>query len=291
MSNPAYDKISPTAKLVADVRRFSDIPYAMPMAEHIETAHIFQQLLDGEKPAPELLQFFAPYAEARYKSLKQGILRAKVRQVVELASGFSFRGVAMAEDPDLLYVETDLPEMHELRTRLRRDMEKDGSLPRRANALFEPLDVTDDGQWESVEAHLRPGEPVAIVHEGLFQYFAMAEKEAVAKKIARLLKKQGGVWLTPDLEASRGMSPETPLHPQFAKFIAAIAKHTSRDLIGNTFRSHEEAVSFFTRLGFRVNVRPQIDGTFCLSSAARLNTTAEQHEELKKLQLWELALA
>lgn len=288
MSPSDYDKISPTAKLVAEMRRHSDIPFAAPVAAHIDTSHIFETILGGQKPAPELIQFFGPYAESRYKSLRQGILRAKVSQVIELASGFSFRGAAMTEDPKLLYIETDLPEMHETRTRLRKQMENEGSLPGRENLLFEPMDVMRAEDWQRIEAKLRPGEPVAVVHEGLLQYFNHEEKAEVAMHIGRLLKKHGGVWLTPDLEPARGLDPNSPIHPQYAQFVAGISASTSRNLAENAFTSQEEAEAFFRKLGFHVEIRAQVDGSFCLSSANRLNTTARQNDAIKQLRLWEL---
>jgi O-methyltransferase involved in polyketide biosynthesis len=289
MASPDYKKISPTAKLVAEMRRYSDIPYAAAVADRLGCAETTLELL-GEKPSPQLLQAFAPYAEIRYKSLQQGILRAKVKQVVEFASGFSFRGINMAEDAGLLYVETDLPEMHETRIQLRRELEADGTMPARENVIFLPLDIMNEDHWAALENTLRRSQPVAVVHEGLFQYFSKDEKAAAARKIAWLLRRHGGVWITPDLEPVPAANPQAPPHPQYAKLIAAITSSTSRDLSHNAFSSRQEAEDFFAGLGFRANVRPQLDGTFALSSANRLNSTEAQLAELKNREIWELTL-
>ena len=106
-----HAKISLTAKLTAYLRGFSDIPYAAEASELVHAREAFDQLLRGDDLTREDLTWYAPVLEARAKSLDEMIRRSGVRQVLELASGLSLRGLAMTAIPNLVYVETDLPDM------------------------------------------------------------------------------------------------------------------------------------------------------------------------------------
>ena len=60
----SYEKISPTAKLVAYLRTFTDIPYAKEMALESGAKKTFQELAGESK---DTYFRFAPFWEARYK--------------------------------------------------------------------------------------------------------------------------------------------------------------------------------------------------------------------------------
>ncbi len=62
---------------------------------------------------PVEAKVYAPILEARYKSIVHLIRSSGTTQVLELASGFSLRGLAMSENSDLVYVDTDLPGIRE----------------------------------------------------------------------------------------------------------------------------------------------------------------------------------
>lgn len=291
MSLRNYDNISPTAKLVAEMRRHSDIPFAEEIATRMGSAELVREMLDGEAPAPELLSWMAPTLEARYKSLETALKASGLKQVVELGSGFAFRGDAMNRTTPLRYIETDLPEMHETRLRLRNELRRDGVFPAREHVVFAPLNAVAPGDGALLEQHLVPGEPVAVIHEGLLQYFTRDEKRSVALGIAGLLKRHGGVWLTPDFEVSDDGSRERWTHPHFARIFSLIARSTQSNLRDASFTSVDEVKDFFSKLGFRVTPRAQIDGTFALSSAERVGTTPAQLDILRRSRiLWELRL-
>ncbi|WNG25446.1 hypothetical protein F0U62_16570 [Cystobacter fuscus] len=291
MSLRDYDNISPTARLVAEMRRHSDIPFAEEVATRMGSAELVREMLGGEAPAPELLSWMAPTLEARYKCLETALKAAGIKQIVELGSGFSFRGDAMNRTTPLRYIETDLPEMHETRLRLRNELRRDGVLPAQENVVFAPLNAVAPGDAAVLEQHLVPGEPVAVIHEGLLQYFTRDEKRATAQLIAGILKRHGGVWLTPDFEVSDDGSRERWTHPHFARIFSVIARSTQSNLRDAAFTHLDEVKDFFSKLGFRVTPRAQLDGTFALSSAERVGTTPEQLDILRRSRiLWELRL-
>ncbi|MFY0574938.1 hypothetical protein ACN28S_11705 [Cystobacter fuscus] len=132
---------------------------------------------------------------------------------------------------------------------------------------------------------------MAVIHEGLLQYFTRDEKRATAQLIAGILKRHGGVWLTPDFEVSDDGSRERWTHPHFARIFSVIARSTQSNLRDAAFTRVDEVKDFFSKLGFRVTPRAQLDGTFALSSVERVGTTPEQLDILRRSRiLWELRL-
>jgi hypothetical protein len=74
-----YGNISPTAKLIAYARRFTDIPYAKEVAD-ASGADAAVDLLFRESNVPlDSLKNIAPMAEIRYKSMLTAIYQARRR--------------------------------------------------------------------------------------------------------------------------------------------------------------------------------------------------------------------
>lgn len=283
MPGPAYQHISPTAKLVAEMRRYSDIPHAETIAKAIGATEAVRAALAGADLSPGVLAWMAPLTEARYKSLRVAIERAGNAQVLELASGFSFRGSTM---PRLRYVETDLPEIHAERVRLRAEL---GLCPAGDDWLFAPADATVAA--DLLAAPLVPG-PVTVVHEGLIQYLTVDEKRAVARAIAAVLDAHGGVWVTPDFETMEDALVTEWRDPQFREIGAFIASSTKRNLAGSAFVNRAQVADFLAAEGFTVEVTPQVDGSFALASVARAGMTDEQLAKLTaKRMLWTMRRA
>jgi O-methyltransferase involved in polyketide biosynthesis len=107
--------ISVTAKVAAYYRQFSDIPFAAEVAKRVGADEAFERILREHGLERDKLTFYAPMFEARYKSITQVILQSGASQVLELASGYSLRGLDLTRHHQLWYVETDLPERVRLR--------------------------------------------------------------------------------------------------------------------------------------------------------------------------------
>ena len=193
-------EISPTAKLTADLRRHSDIPYAEALAK-LTDAESFARGMPGGGLPHDVRRWMAPLIEARYKCLSDAIEQASVLQVLEFAAGFAFRGVAMAARSPLLYVDTDLSEIHDQRQTIRAILESEDATAASDNCHFAAVDMLSADDVDHAAALLRPSEPVAIVHEGIFPYLSADEKDVAAENVARLLRRFGGVWITPDFKS------------------------------------------------------------------------------------------
>ena len=263
-----YEHISPTAKLVVEMRRYSDVPFAEELASATSSRDSLLEATGGAPLSQGLLSWMAPMLEARYKSVARAIETSRTPQVVELASGFAFRGATMA-GPTRRYVETDLPAVHAERLRMAGEL----GLPASTAYVLAPADAT---HADALSSWLRDGEPVAVVCEGLLQYLGRDEKAAVAGAIAHLLDRFGGQWCTPDFETLEDSPHVHWRDPQFAQVGAYIARATRRDLRDAAFATKADVRAFLSELGFRVETTPQLDGSFELASVARTGATAEQ---------------
>ena len=94
--------------------------------------------------------------------------------------------------------------------------------------------------------------PIVVANEGLLPYLNFEEKTALAKNIHQLLERFGGVWITPDISTrDRALLYKE----RTIKRAAGIERITGIDIIKNSFESREAAQSFFSNLGFTVEMR------------------------------------
>ena len=197
-TSPDHSKISPTAKLVAYFRQFSDIPFSRDVATLIHAEDVLKNFSQGTNLTPEFLKWAALAAEIRYKSIVSAIKKEGITQVLELASGLSFRGLAMTEDPEYIYVETDLTELMQEKQQILSRIISNHDLRERKNLFFDAVNILSFPEIESAIRHFKPWDPVAVIHEGLYLYLSMSEKVTAVRNIHSVLSRFGGAWITPD---------------------------------------------------------------------------------------------
>ncbi len=136
----------------------------------------------------------------KLKSLKHSLLHrhamidAVVRQkspaqVLELAAGLSRRGAAFSSDPDIDYVEVDLPHVLEKKRGLLQRTDEGRAIAERPNLRLLDGDVTE----LDLAALAGPGERFVIA-EGLLMYLNPDEQRALWRRIADLLDGPGGTF-------------------------------------------------------------------------------------------------
>ena len=146
--------ISVTAKLAAYYRQFSDIPFAAEVAGLIGADDAFDRILREHGLERDGLTFYAPMFEARYKSITQLILEAGAPQVLELASGYSLRGLDLTRNSTIRYVETDLPGVVAQKLSLLQDVRQRHDLRGSTQHLVTVADALDLDQVRSAAAGL-----------------------------------------------------------------------------------------------------------------------------------------
>jgi hypothetical protein len=194
-----FAPVSYTAEKILQKRAFyTSIPRAKEMAEALgvhwrvsPVRALLRRLVWGDVRAGRYIQF-------RYEALSQALTAHDGQGVVEIAAGYSTRGLD-ERDRREIYVETDLQDLIAQKPGLVRRIA--GEPP--ANHHFRAVDVCNaadmDGLAELLDAQGLQ-RPLAIVHEGLLPYLDDREKARARDHIAALLRRCSpqGVWITTD---------------------------------------------------------------------------------------------
>lgn len=106
----SYEYISPTAWLVAYQRTLSDIPLSVEIFDELQ-AIVKQTRAASEIESLEKLKSpeLTPVWEARFKIVNHLLKVYHPDQVLEIAAGFSPRGLEMAKDASIEYVGESRP--------------------------------------------------------------------------------------------------------------------------------------------------------------------------------------
>lgn len=84
-----FESISPTAIVTSYPRTFTDIPYEKEIYQWLQQ--------NGKNNNVKLNKWLAPEIEARYKLTNKILDDLNIKQIVEIASGYSSRGILYAE--------------------------------------------------------------------------------------------------------------------------------------------------------------------------------------------------
>ncbi len=243
-----HARISPTAKLAAFLRAETDIPYCRQIADMCDAEEVSRTFDAG------FIANHRAYIELRFKSLNSFIRQLGFRQVLELASGVAPRGLILSEDPSMMIVETDLPELLEEKRSIVKALiplsERTNYHLHSANALH------TQEVWNAAGGFER--EPITVVHEGLFQFLTPSERKQIAENVRSLLKRFGGAWITSDVvirESFERFYPET----KQTSTLKRVTEVTGRNIADDAFSDWEAADSFFKEEGFAVERSKQID--------------------------------
>jgi O-methyltransferase involved in polyketide biosynthesis len=279
------EKIGITAKLSAYYRQFSDIAFASEVAALIGAEDAYATLARDYGLDRDQLTSYAPMFEARYKSVSELIRKSGASQILELASGYSMRGLDLTRSGALHYVETDLPGViatkQELLDEVRRCHDIAPS-PRHRVTVADALDVE---QLRVAARGLDPRQPLLVLCEGLMGYLTRAETERVATNIRALLgDHRGGCWIVPDFTF---VAELRNLPPERLRLRTAVTGITQRQLDASAFEDHDDLVSFFRGIGFDTRVSSQIDETPSFASLASLGLPASLLDRLRPvLRVW-----
>lgn len=206
---------------------------------------------------PDELRGFAPFFEARFQSVSRILMEQGATQILELASGFSPRGMEWSRR-GAVYVEADLPGMIEQKRAMIAAIL--GSVP--SNLKLCPASVLDRKPLMAARAWFRP-EPVAITTEGLLRYLTFPEKSQLAAVVREILGRFGGSWITPDIHLK-----QWAIERSRSSLDLSMRHGLGRDLLGNYFDDLAHARRFFESCGFLVEERPLLEDREIVASLA-----------------------
>ena len=278
-------RISVTAKVSAYYRKFSDIAFAAEVATLIGADDAFAEIVREHALEPDKLTFYAPMFEARYKSITQLIGESGATQVLELASGYSLRGLDLTQSSALHYVETDLPDVVATKLNLLDDVRRQHEIAPSPLHAVTVADVLDFEPLRTAAAGFDHGRPLVILCEGLVGYLTREETERLASNVRALLGEfGGGWWICPDFAFKTEMGS---LPPERVRLREAITGVTQRQLDASAFEDDDDLAAFLHRVGFDMRVWSQVDKTPSLSTIAALGLSPAVVERMRPvLRVW-----
>ena len=132
--------------------------------------------------------------EVRYRSVNDEILRTGIRSVVDLACGYSPRGLDL-NSMGINYIGGDMEVVVN-------KMKKICPFKKSKNILdYVIIDVVDYYSLEKAASSI-PSGPLVIIAEGLMPYLTIIEKTRLLSFISSILSKRGGVFITPDFSSN-----------------------------------------------------------------------------------------
>lgn len=189
-----YNTISPSANWVLQMKGYTTLPFARQTAEMIAYPGKFNPDVENND-----LGFWGRtmHFEMRYLSIDQLLDDDPLHNILELSSGFSFRGLDYTIRKDVHYIDTDLPEMISKKKDFIGRLEQ-GQAEKKGKLDLLPLNALDQKAFEEIISRFDQG-PIAVVNEGLLLYLNTQEKEKLCKIIYDVLKERGGYWITADV--------------------------------------------------------------------------------------------
>ena len=238
-----FNAISPSAKGLLLTKAITTIPFATEAAGIIWDAEQLKNKL-REKLSKESFVWLLHF-ENRYRTIDSLLTPLQYRNVLEIASGFSFRGLQLSMEHDITYFDTDLPDSITTKQQVVDQLKEKHHLETKGTYRLMPLNALDTAAFNAIIELFPPG-PVAIVNEGLLMYLDEGEKRQLCANIHAVLTKRGGCWITGDIYLKKGEREHAHINPAAEAFLAM---HNVEE---KKFDSFEAAEAFFTSCGFTI---------------------------------------
>mgnify|MGYP000397860026 CR=1 FL=1 len=235
INDKEYEEISPTAIVTSYPRIFTDIPYEKEIYNWLNN-HCNQEVALYKNMAPEM--------EARYKLINKLLNKYGIKQVLELAAGYSSRGLIYSKK-EYNYVELDLKSVSKNKKEMLQSIEK--NIPKSLNIISGNALKKDD--FKKLESYFKTDEQIAVINEGLLRYLTFDEKRQVAQNIYELLSKYGGIWITSDVTPKKFIESQNNALQNFNKNVSSI---TSRNNLNDRFEDVNHIKKFFGNIGFEL---------------------------------------
>jgi hypothetical protein len=242
-----YSSISPSAKSLLLTKGLTNIPF-MEAAVNIVWGRDSLTAMGKKNFDPTFLKRLIHF-EARYKSVDNLLALLGGNNILEISSGFSFRGLnSTLHHPEITYIDTDLPGVIEAKSDIINELMATQSLDLQGELLVMPMNALDEDAVNKTVAHL-PAGPVNIINEGLLVYLNTDEKTKLCSTIHKILTDRGGYLITADIYIKKNIPGLS--NDQFSQFLQA---HNVEE---NKFESFEQAEEFFYARGLKIHQKAE----------------------------------
>lgn len=230
-----YEEISSTAIVTSYPRTFTDIPYEKEIYEWL-SSHCKEEVTFNKMLAPEI--------EARYKLINKLLDKSNIKQVLELAAGYSSRGLIYSSK-GYNYIEMDLEKVSNNKINIIKSIKK--NIPESLKIISgNALRCLD---YLKCDNYFENDKPVAVINEGLLRYLTFDEKKIIAENVYSFLKKYDGIWITCDVTPKKFIQTQNKALPDFNKKLNDV---TSRNNSSYRFENIEHVKQFFGDVGFEL---------------------------------------
>lgn len=264
-----FDSISPSAYALLAMKSLTSIPYAREAAALLPQQEKFTDLSGLQQVHWNRILHF----ENRYWSIDQLMGGLAATNILELSSGFSFRGLALSREQAVYYIDTDLPAVIAGKQRFvdalvgaaaadqqpgqsESDQQFDAQagpiVPPPGHYELQPLNVLDDAAFDAIADRFPAGE-LTIVNEGLLMYLDLQEKEQLCRNIRNILLKRGGCWITADIYIKKLEGEPLDTSDSFQRWTDL------HNIERKKFSDFQTAEDFFSRMGFVIDAEAKPD--------------------------------
>jgi O-methyltransferase involved in polyketide biosynthesis len=243
-----FTSVSPSAWLLLLMKAETTIPFASESVKWLpQPENVFHL------PKEKNLMYWARvlHFEERYQSISHLLNDIKSHNMLELSSGFNFRGLDMTEkNNNLHYIDSDLPGIVTVKRTV-----VDKLRPfKNSQSTYEliPLNVLDKEAFKNIAKRF-DNDPLTIVNEGILMYLNQTEKEILCRNIRETLEPRGGSWITADIYFRKPMEETKQPGDSFDEFLD---KHRVWE---NMFIDETDARQFFESMGFTIDLMHEPD--------------------------------
>jgi O-methyltransferase involved in polyketide biosynthesis len=237
-----FNSISPSATGLLLTKAMTTIPFAKEAAALLWDVESIKNR-NREKLSREGFGWLLHFENRTIDSL---LLPLQTNNILEMASGFSFRGLQLCTKEEVVYIDTDLPDSIATKQQVVEKLIEQHAITTKGTLRMEPLNALDTAAFNSLISQFPPG-PVTIVNEGLLMYLDEAEKRQVCANIHSILKARGGCWITGDIYLKKSNEQANQYAGSITKEFLAMHKVEEKK-----FDSFEAAAAFFTECGFAI---------------------------------------
>ncbi len=234
-------------QIAAYCNTFTDTSFTNEVYDGLKKDKDSQYLKD--RISPTIAKKIAPHLEVRRKLTDRLIDKTGIKQILEIGSGLSTRGLKMTSDESVVYVEFGMPSVMAQKKKIIKSISEEEAVQPRKNLHLEegsPLNLTD---LIRATRHFDENKPILVINELLMQLLDWGVKEQYAKNIAILLKNFKGIWITPVAPFRSTDEVSVVKDPWVLKMLDIAGVKEPEKL----FIDKADARRFFDELGFSTN--------------------------------------
>ena len=233
------------------------------------------------------------YHEMRYAAINQYVQQKGYKNVMDIACGFSSRGLYMARH-GVKYIGAEFPAVAVTGNGYLQKCLKPAELKL---AAYEVVDATDKQQMLAAADKMEG--PICIAMDGLLMYLTHEQQASVLQNIKAVLKKHGGCFVTSDfsardfvMDASKVVYDEKNAREVYRESAKVYEEIAEADFDQKFFATDAEVQKFITAQGLKAQQIPLFSEPVKLYSEKGLNKVQlKRLDNLKKEKiLWLITL-